>query len=91
MMRPSAPPLLTDAVAPVARPGPLAGALGYAALVFALWSVYVAALYPAMSRLPDSGGTGQRLLGETARALIFVLPVFLYLRLVAASHHRCDI
>ena len=43
-MRPSAPPLLTDAVAPVARPGPLAGALGYAALVFALWSAYVAVL-----------------------------------------------
>jgi membrane protease YdiL (CAAX protease family) len=44
-MRPSAPPLATAAWPP-ARPGALAGALlGYAALVFALWSVYVAVLF----------------------------------------------
>jgi len=61
----------------------LKSALGYSLLIFVLWIVYVAAVYPSVERNPS---LPQRvLLNELIRFGIFVAPVLLYLKFIACQ------
>lgn len=59
----------------------LKSALIYTALIFGMWSIYVAFLYSSVESNPNVAT--RILLNEFVRFCIFVAPVFLYLKFVA--------
>lgn len=65
---------------PLQPSGELTPALTYCGVIFGLWSLYVAALFPCVDRIPN--GVVRLLVNDSIRFSIFVLPVLLYLTLV---------
>lgn len=56
----------------------LKSAIGYSVLVFSLWTVYVAVLYPTVSGISNT--SVRLLINDSTRFSVFVLPLLLYLR-----------
>jgi hypothetical protein len=59
-------------------------ALFYIALIFGLWTVYVATVYPFVESRPDVAA--RVLLNESIRFGIFVLPIWIYLKFIAREN-----
>ncbi|MDQ3800390.1 MAG: CPBP family intramembrane metalloprotease [Acidobacteriota bacterium] len=59
-------------------------ALFYLALIFGLWTVYVATVYPFVESRPDAAT--RVILNESIRFGIFVLPVWIYLKFIAREN-----